>query len=141
MFYFYSMNTSIACITYKEKKILIAHRNPGGAMGNRWEFPGGKVDPGETDEDSIIREMQEEFGVKAFVGNKIAETDFVHNEKKCQLNAYLVELEHDGIEKPFVLTEHSEYKWVFLDEINFLNFVDSDLKIFPKVKEVLSSLN
>jgi 8-oxo-dGTP diphosphatase len=109
-------------------------------MGNRWEFPGGKVDAGENETDSIVREMKEEFGVAAVVGAKITESDFVHNEKKSLLKAYLVELEHDGIEKPFVLTEHTEYKWVCIDEIPSYEFVDSDLKIYPKVKEFLSSL-
>ena len=49
------MSTSIACIIYDEskKKILIALRNPTGDMGNRWEFPGGKVDAGEKDCEAI----------------------------------------------------------------------------------------
>ena len=47
------MSNSIACIITDKDKILIALRNPVGDMGNRWEFPGGKVDPGETDEISL----------------------------------------------------------------------------------------
>ena len=87
-----------------------------------------------------IEAKAREIGVNAVVGAKITESDFVHNEKKSLLKAYLVELEHDGIEKPFVLTEHTEYKWVCIDEIPSYEFVDSDLKIYPKVKEFLSSL-
>lgn len=131
------MSSSVACIIYKNGKVLIAHRNPTGDMGNRWEFPGGKVDEGETDEISIIREMSEEFGVKAVPGKKIASTTFYHKNKECHLNAYFVELEHDGLEKPFVLTEHSEYKWVDPKVIPELNFVDSDLQIYPDVMKVL----
>lgn len=131
------MSSSVACIIYKNGKVLIAHRNPTGDMGNRWEFPGGKVDEGETDEISIIREMSEEFGVKAVPGKKIASTTFYHKNKECLLNAYFVELEHDGLEKPFVLTEHSEYKWVDPKVIPELNFVDSDLQIYPDVMKVL----
>ena len=131
------MSSSVACIIYKNGKVLIAHRNPTGDMGNRWEFPGGKVDEGETDEISIIREMSEEFGVKAVPGKKIASTTFYHKNKQCYLNAYFVELEHDGLEKPFVLTEHSEYKWVDPKVIPELNFVDSDLQIYPDVMKVL----
>ena len=51
------MNRSIACIAFKNDKILIAHRNSSGQMCNRWEFPGGKVEEGETDSQAIIREM------------------------------------------------------------------------------------
>ena len=131
------MGKSVACIIYKDGKVLIAHRNPTGDMGNRWEFPGGKVDEGETDEIAIVREMNEEFGVKAEVFEKITSTTFEHKGKNNILTAFLVSLEHDGIAKPFVLTEHTEYKWVEPSEIENLSFVDSDLKIYPEVLKFL----
>ncbi len=131
------MSNSVACIVYKNGKILVAHRIPKGDMGNRWEFPGGKVDAGETDQMAIVREMSEEFGVVAVPGEKITSCSFFHKDKKCFLNAYLVQLEHDGLEKPYILTEHTEYKWVSPKEIENLNFVDSDLKIYPDVLKFL----
>lgn len=131
------MNNSVACIIYKDGKVLVAHRIPKGDMGSRWEFPGGKVDKGEDDKTAIIREMREEFGVKAFPGEKISSCSFFHKNKECFLNAYSVQLEHDGIKKPFVLTEHTEYKWINPKEIEKLNFVDSDLKIYPDVMKYL----
>ncbi len=131
------MSNSVACIVYKNGKILVAHRIPKGDMGNRWEFPGGKVDAGETDQMAIVREMSEEFGVAAVPGEKITSCSFFHKDKECFLNAYLVQLEHDGLEKPYILTEHTEYKWVFPKEIENLNFVDSDLKIYPDVLKFL----
>lgn len=134
------MSASIACIVYKDSKVLIAHRNPVGDMGGRWEFPGGKLDAGDDDFSAIVREMREEFGVKAFPKNKITSCTFEHKNKQCSLNAYLVELEHDGIKKPFSLTEHTEYKWVDPKIIPALNFVDSDLKIYPAVMEYLENL-
>ncbi len=131
------MSNSVACIIYKDGKVLVAHRIPKGDMGSRWEFPGGKVDKGEDDKMAIIREMREEFGVKAFPGEKISSCSFFHKNKECFLNAYSVQLEHDGIAKPFVLTEHTEYKWINPKEIENLNFVDSDLKIYPDVMKYL----
>ena len=131
------MNVSIACIVYQDGKILVARRNPTGDMGDRWEFPGGKQEAGETDEIAIIREMNEEFGVTASAGEKIASSEFEHRGKVSVLNAYLVQFDHNGIEKPYVLTEHTEYKWVLPEEIPNLNFVDSDLKIYPTVLEYL----
>ncbi|MCH5282631.1 MAG: NUDIX domain-containing protein [Treponema sp.] len=128
------MADSVACIAIKDGKILIAHRNPTGQMGGRWEFPGGKVDEGENCEQAIAREMREEFGVKAEACEKICEGEFFHNGKKNTLHAYEISLEHDGITRPFALTEHTEYKWVTIDEIPTDNFVDSDLGIYEKVK-------
>lgn len=134
------MKKSIACIVYKDKKILIAHRNNSGQMANRWEFPGGKVDEGETEIEAIHREMKEEFDVDVQVKEKIATSCFVHNEKKSLLEVYLVELSHDGIDKKYSLTEHSEYKWVDYKEIPVDNFVDSDLRVYPEVISFLERI-
>lgn len=134
------MKKSIACIAYKDKKILIAHRNNSGQMANRWEFPGGKVDEGETEIEAIYREMKEEFDVDVQVKEKITTSYFVHNEKKSLLEVYLVELSHDGIDKKYSLTEHSEYKWVDYKEIPVDNFVDSDLRVYPEVISFLERI-
>lgn len=130
---------SIACIAFNGKKVFIARRNPVGQMGGRWEFPGGKVEEGETDQQSIIRELEEEFGVKVQVGQKIAQACFKHDGDDFSLHAYLVTLPHDGISEKFILTEHTEYRWAELSEIPTLNFVDSDLLIYPQVCKFLAA--
>ncbi|WP_303920831.1 (deoxy)nucleoside triphosphate pyrophosphohydrolase [Treponema berlinense] len=129
---------SIACIAFNEKKVFIARRNPVGQMGGRWEFPGGKVEEGETDEQSIIREFEEEFGVKVQVGQQVAQACFKHDGDDFSLHAYLVTLPHDGMSEKFILTEHTEYRWAELAEIPTLNFVDSDLLIYPQVCKFLA---
>ena len=78
----------------------------------------------ETDEQSIIREFEEEFGVKVSVDKKIAEATFKHNGDDFSLHAYLIHLPHDGMTEKFALTEHTEYRWAELAEIPTLNFVD-----------------
>ncbi|WP_178841448.1 (deoxy)nucleoside triphosphate pyrophosphohydrolase [uncultured Treponema sp.] len=129
---------SIACIAFNGKKVFIARRNPVGQMGGRWEFPGGKVEEGETDEQSIIREFEEEFGVKVHVGQQVAQACFKHDGDDFSLHAYLVTLPHDGMSEKFILTEHTEYRWAELAEIPTLNFVDSDLLIYPQVCKFLA---
>lgn len=132
-------NISVACIVVLNNKILIAHRNPVGQMGGRWEFPGGKVECNEDPELTVKREFSEEFGVNAKPLCLITENSFLHNGKNVLLKAYLVEVDSDGIKNPYVLTEHSEYKWVSIDEIPVENFVDSDLKIYPEVKNFVKN--
>lgn len=127
------MSRSIACIDYRNGKIFIAKRQNVGDMGGRWEFPGGKIEDGEDCIEAIKREMQEEFSVDTEVLEKITEGTFEHRGKKCFLDVYSVHFAHDGIETPFVLTEHTEYKWVDPKEIPSLNFVDSDLSVYPAV--------
>ena len=127
--------SSIACIALDGSKVLVAHRNPVGQMGGRWEFPGGKVEKGETDNQAVTREFNEEFGVDVKVGNLVATSEFEHNGQKVQLNAYRIFVPHNGMETKYVLTEHTEYDWVDVMDIPDLNFVDSDLKIYEQVKD------
>lgn len=134
------MSKSVACIDYRNGKVFIAKRQNVGDMGGRWEFPGGKIDDGEDDKTAIKREMNEEFGVEVSVGEKICESTFFHKEKKCYLYAYFIHFENDGLEKRFSLTEHTDYKWIELEKIPELNFVDSDLKIYPEVVNAIKNL-
>lgn len=134
------MSESVACIDYRNGKLFIAKRQSGGDMGDRWEFPGGKIEAGEDFVQAIKREIQEEFSVDVEVFEKIGQCTFVHKNKECYVTAYCIRFAHDGMEKPFVLTEHTEYKWVKPSEIENLNFVDSDLKLLPDVLRFIESV-
>ena len=129
------MSRSIACIDYRDGQIFIAKRQNKGDMANRWEFPGCKIDDGEDYVTAIKREMMEEFGVEVEVGKHICGSTFIHKCKnvECTLDAFEVHFMKDGIETPFKLTEHTDYKWVDINEIPKLNFVDSDMSIYEKV--------
>lgn len=129
------MSISIACIDYRDGKVFVAKRQNVGDMGGRWEFPGGKVEDDEDFATAIKREMFEEFGVDVSVGNKITESKFFHGDKECGLNVFAVTFAHDGMKSAFKLTEHTEYKWVSFDEIPNLNFVDSDMDVYPVIRK------
>ena len=129
------MSRSIACIDYRNGKIVIAKRQMTGDMGGRWEFPGGKIEDGEDLQTAVVREMQEEFGVTVTVGKKITSGTFMHREKPCTLDVLEVKFPHDGMTERFTLTEHTDYKWADIDSIPELNFVDSDLSIYDDVKK------
>ena len=131
------MSRSVACIDYRQGKILIAKRIARGEMGDRWEFPGGKIEEGESDTVAIKREMKEEFGCDCQIFEQLAHGSFIHNGKDCTVTAYRVELSNDGIQSPFVLTEHTQTQWVEPAKINELSFVDSDFNIFSQIKKSL----
>ncbi len=128
---------SIACIVWSRGKILVAHRNPSGQMGGRWEFPGGKVEPGESHEEALVREFHEEFGVKVKTGPLVAKSSFSHNGENVDLFAYRVYVPHRGIFFKYHLTEHTEYKWVAIDDVKNLSFVDSDMLLYDDVRNYL----
>ena len=130
------MAISVAGIVVVDNLVFIAKRIPVGQMGNRWEFPGGKVDEGETPEIALKREFFEEFGANIVVKNPICESTFIHNDKTVLLKAFEVEFSDlDNIQ--WVLSEHTETAWVPFEKIPSLYFVDSDMQIYPKVKEYL----
>ena len=131
------MSSSVACIDYRNGKILIAKRLNSGEMGGRWEFPGGKIESGESFSQAICREIKEEFGCKVQVFEQLAEGTFIHSGKECSVTAFRVSFDNDGITAPYELTEHTETKWVNPSEINSINFVDSDLGLFPQIKKSL----
>ncbi|MDR2537424.1 MAG: NUDIX domain-containing protein [Treponema sp.] len=123
---------SVAGIATENSQLFIARRIPGGAMGEKWEFPGGKVEHGESDADALRREYLEEFGVDVTVGEQLASAVFEHNGQR-QLYAYRVSF----ISMQFTLTEHTTWRWATLEEIEALDFVDSDQKLLPSLKNVL----
>ena len=131
------MSRSVACIDYRNGKILIAKRIARGEMGDRWEFPGGKIEEGEDYTAAIKREMNEEFGCSCKIFEELAQGTFEHKGKACSVVAFRVQLENDGISVPFKLTEHTQTAWVEPEEIRNLPFVDSDLNIFDQIKKSL----
>jgi len=115
--------------------VFIGLRLPQGSMGGKWEFPGGKVEEGETCEQALIREFREEFETDIDVGEQIAHARFVHKNDPVDLFAFRVYLKSDDI--CWVLSEHTAVKWVSLDEIPGLDFVDSDLLLLDQLKKKL----
>jgi 8-oxo-dGTP diphosphatase len=124
------MRRSVAGIAADGTLVFIARRVSGGSMGNKWEFPGGKVEDGETDTDALIREFQEEFSVAVKVGKRLAQAVFENRNAPVRLAAYEVFFES----RDFVLSEHTEWKWESFDKIEGLDFADSDLLLLPELR-------
>jgi len=128
-----AVQRSVAGVAIRDRKIFVAQRKAGGSMGERWEFPGGKVEAGERDEDALVREFQEELELSITVGPLIGKTSFVHNGVMRELYAY--EVSFSG--EPSSLHEHLQVRWVSLPELNTLRFADSDGKIVGAIVSYL----
>ena len=129
---------SVAGIAINEGRFFVARRKAGGSLGEKWEFPGGKAEEGESDADALKREYLEEFGVEVEAGPLLASAEFSHKGKPFLLNAYQVSF--GSLE--FKMAEHTEWRWAAPDEIEFGdglagNFADSDLKLLPALRERL----
>jgi len=130
-----SKKQSVAGILVYDSLVFIGLRIPQGSMGGKWEFPGGKVEAGETCEQALIREFKEEFETDIEVGEQIAHAQFMHKQEIVDLLAFRVYLKSDDIQ--WVLSEHTDVKWVRLEDISTLDFVDSDLLLLDQLKKKL----
>jgi 8-oxo-dGTP diphosphatase len=100
-------------------------------MGGKWEFPGGKVRDGESDGEALIREFEEELGVPVEILSLAGEAEFVHKGTLFTLRAYFIKLLSEDI----TLSVHSRWTWASPEEIETLDFADSDRKLFPAIRK------
>ena len=125
------INVVAAVIRDEEGRILITQRNLKKAQGGLWEFPGGKIEPEETKEHAIVREIKEELDVDIEYKDYLAEKVFEYPEKTINLIA----LECKKINGEIRLLEHESYAWVDEKELNDYEFAPADLFIIEKLLE------
>lgn len=126
-----------AAIVLKANKVLLARRAPGQKNAGFFEFPGGKVENGETDEACLEREMYEEFGITGKTEQHVADSRYVYGQlgESILLCAYVFEWT-DG---EFELRVHDEIRWVDAQELMRLELTPADVEIAAKVRETLLS--
>lgn len=116
----------VAGVIYKNNKFLIAQRNLKKAQGGLWEFPGGKVEEGESYENALAREIKEEFNANIEVNEYIGENIHHYPEKDIRLLFYKARLLSENIE----LLEHEDYKWITKDDKDNFKFAGADKVVF-----------
>ena len=107
----------VAALIQKEQdpegRILIVRRGPGQSGAGHWEFPGGKVEPGESPQQALKREIEEELGIDVRVGDFLAEQDYQYPNRLIRLRVYWAKTVQDQL----VLSEHDAFKWLKAEEI------------------------
>lgn len=121
----------VAALIFKGNKVLIAKRSTGdkNVLG-KWEFPGGKVEPEETDEHAIEREIDEEFELKIKAKKYITNNICKYPSKTVNLKLY----ECKYISGEFNLHDHSEYKWVYPNELLENDLAPADIPLANYIK-------
>lgn len=123
----------VAVIWNNQGQILIDRRRPEGLLGGLWEFPGGKIEPGETVEECIKREIQEELGITIEVGKHLITIDHVYTHLHVTLNVH--HCRHlTGVPQPI---ECDEIRWVTLDEIDQFPFPKANGQIIAALRQNL----
>lgn len=121
----------VAAIIQKDNKIIIAKRMANKSMGGFWEFPGGKIEPGETPEESIVRELQEEMNISIKVEKYVGESIYDYGNIVICLLGYLASIKNGDI----ILKEHDEYKWLTLEEISKFKLAPADIPLVQMLQE------
>ena len=112
----------VAAIIKKKGSYFIAQRNKDKYMGLKWEFPGGKVDPGETLIEALSREIHEELNINIRVHEKLAQEKYKDNEINIVLHYFLCSI----IDGTIKLNEHEAMKWVEKKDFDKYDFVEGD---------------
>lgn len=114
-----------AAVMIRENKILIGKRNKDDILGGLWEFPGGKIEDGETPEVTLRREMEEELGVEIEIGAFIGMNQHTYPHIAIELHAYYCYCVKG---EPRAL-EHQELRWVEVSELSLHEFAPADIPI------------
>lgn len=110
-------------------RILIAQRKVSGKFPNKWEFPGGKIEPGETPEQCLEREMEEELNINVTINEYLGESIYEYDGGSIRLLAFKINWRSGK----FTIIDHQAIAWVRIDELNDYDFAPADVPIVEKL--------
>jgi mutator protein MutT len=132
-------NTSIkftgkiaAAIIEKNGKYFIAQRAKADANQGLWEFPGGKQEEGETIQECLKRELNEELGIDATIGEYLCSSFFEHKGRRCELQAFNI----TSFTGSITCKEHYKIAWISPTELDQYPFVNPDLVFIDFIKRM-----
>lgn len=113
----------VAAVFVRDVHVLACRRAPGKSAAGKWEFPGGKIDDGESPEAALVREIQEELGISISVNALLDRSITPVGENDIDLACYLV----TSADVPRHSTDHDELRWVPLPTLPTLDWAAPDL--------------
>ena len=119
----------VGALIIKDGRVLATQRGYGGYAG-WWEFPGGKIEPGEVPEAALARELREEIDAEIEVGRYFGSVEYDYPEFHVSMQCYLCKMLSEGMS----LLEHSEARWLGRDDIYSVKWLGADLPIIEKMR-------
>ncbi|WP_404450598.1 (deoxy)nucleoside triphosphate pyrophosphohydrolase [Virgibacillus necropolis] len=119
----------VGAVITEENKILCAQRGTTKTLPYKWEFPGGKIEKGESPQEALKREIDEEMHCKIEIGEKVEHTVYEYDFGIVHLTTYSCKL----IEGKPVLTEHASIKWLSPNELVSLDWAPADIPAIEKL--------
>ena len=122
----------VAAIIQHEGKILATQRGYGD-FKDGWEFPGGKMEPGETMQQAIIREIQEELGVTISPTKLVTTVEYDYPTFHLTMHCLLSTV----VEGEIKLIEHVDAKWLTRETLDSVEWLPADIEVVEKLKQLL----
>ena len=120
----------VAAIMQKENRILATKRGYGEFI-NMWEFPGGKIESGETKKQALVREIKEELNIEINVDKFALDIEYQYPNFYLFMSCFMCSIKEGSIE----LLEHNDGKWITKEELNTLNWLPADIDAVNYLKE------
>ena len=122
----------VGAVFHDGERFLACRKKPGKPLEGHWEFPGGKIELGETPEQALAREIREELNLIAEVGQKVTTTTYEYDFATIELTTFYCTL----VDGELRLTDHDDTKWVTSTEAAHLTWAPADI---PAVEAIASS--
>lgn len=119
----------VAILIDKDLRILATQRQNKDFDGD-WEFPGGKIEPGETHQQTLIRELHEELDVHIKVGEHLHTLEFQYPKFHVTLHSYWANIQSGEL----TLLEHKEARWLKQNELDTVKWLEADIDIIDLLK-------
>lgn len=122
---------AIICDSIKEKNKIFATARGYGELKGGWEFPGGKVEPGETPQQALVREIMEELDTEIRVGELIDTIEYDYPTFHLSMDCFWAEV----IEGHLELKEAEEAKWLTKDQLDSVAWLPADVTLIDKIRK------
>lgn len=125
----------VAAVIYDGDKVFATQRGYGD-WKDWWEFPGGKMEVGETPEEALNREIREELAAEIAVGNLLTTVEYDYPKFHLTMHCYMCKVESGNL----TLLEHEASRWLKRDELNSVKWLPADEKVVIALKQLCSFL-
>ena len=119
----------VAAIILDDDKVFATQRGYG-EFKDGWEFPGGKIDEGETAEEALVREIKEELDTEIEVINLLDTVEYDYPNFHLSMDCFICKIRSGTL----VLKEHESAKWLTKEELYSVDWLPADLELIPKIK-------
>ena len=122
---------AVICDSIEHKTKIFSTARGYGEFKGGWEFPGGKIEPGETPQEALKREIQEELDTKIKVGSLIDTIEYDYPTFHLSMDCFLAEIESGNL----VLKEHEAARWLTREELDSVDWLPADVLLIDTLKQ------